>query len=192
MIREAHGAGTTIVMTSHNRAQAERLGEDVIFIDGGRIIESQRRQFLPRAPPCARKTISGASVDIEDAWQPAANRLGSDHGFVAENNDAHWRQPRHWPRHGQTLFRCGLACDHLFARPPPGTVPMACRTATTSPLTLNHRPKSNAARPSSWTGWTARRCMRWSTMPAFRRRAMTARGWTPSRPRLMSGTPSFR
>ena len=40
MIREAHGAGTTIVMTSHNRAQSERIGEDVLFIDGGRILEA--------------------------------------------------------------------------------------------------------------------------------------------------------
>lgn len=50
MIREAHGAGTTIVMTSHNRAQAERLGEDVIFIDGGRIVETTSAGNFFRAP----------------------------------------------------------------------------------------------------------------------------------------------
>ena len=50
MIREAHGAGTTIVMTSHNRAQAERLGEDVIFIDGGRIVETASAGNFFRAP----------------------------------------------------------------------------------------------------------------------------------------------
>lgn len=50
MIREAHGAGTTIVMTSHNRTQAERLGEDVIFIDGGRIIETASADNFFRAP----------------------------------------------------------------------------------------------------------------------------------------------
>ena len=40
MIREAHDQGTTIVMTSHNRAQAERLGQDVILLDGGTLIET--------------------------------------------------------------------------------------------------------------------------------------------------------
>ena len=50
MIREANSAGTTIVMTSHNRTQAERLGEDVIFIDGGRIIETASADNFFRAP----------------------------------------------------------------------------------------------------------------------------------------------
>ena len=40
MIREAQDQGTTIVMTSHNRAQAERLGQDVILLDGGTLIET--------------------------------------------------------------------------------------------------------------------------------------------------------
>ena len=40
MIRETHAAGTTIVMTTHNRSQAERLGQDVLFLDGGRLIEA--------------------------------------------------------------------------------------------------------------------------------------------------------
>lgn len=40
MIREVHEQGTTIVMTSHNRAQAERLGQDVILLDGGTLIET--------------------------------------------------------------------------------------------------------------------------------------------------------
>lgn len=40
MIGEAHEAGTTIVMTSHNRAQSERLGQDVLLLDGGRLVEA--------------------------------------------------------------------------------------------------------------------------------------------------------
>ncbi|MCH1474577.1 MAG: ATP-binding cassette domain-containing protein, partial [Alphaproteobacteria bacterium] len=40
MIREAHAAGTTIVMTTHNRSQAERLGQDVLFLDGGKLVEA--------------------------------------------------------------------------------------------------------------------------------------------------------
>jgi len=40
MIAEAHAGGTTIVMTSHNRAQSERLGQDVLLLDGGKLIEA--------------------------------------------------------------------------------------------------------------------------------------------------------
>ena len=36
-------------LTSHNRAQAERLGEDVIFIDGGRIVETASAGNFSRA-----------------------------------------------------------------------------------------------------------------------------------------------
>jgi len=38
-ITAARKTGTTIVMTSHNRAQAERLAEHVIFMENGRIVE---------------------------------------------------------------------------------------------------------------------------------------------------------
>ena len=38
-ITAARKTGTTIVMPSHNRAQAERLAEHVIFMENGRIVE---------------------------------------------------------------------------------------------------------------------------------------------------------
>jgi len=38
-ITAARKTGTTFVMTSHNRAQAERLAEHVIFMENGRIVE---------------------------------------------------------------------------------------------------------------------------------------------------------
>ena len=38
-ITAARKTGTTIVMTSHNRAQAERLAEHVIFMENGKIVE---------------------------------------------------------------------------------------------------------------------------------------------------------
>ena len=41
MILNAHAVGTTIIMTSHNRAQAERLAEHVLFIHSGKLIENQ-------------------------------------------------------------------------------------------------------------------------------------------------------
>ncbi|GGB43932.1 ABC transporter ATP-binding protein [Roseibium aquae] len=40
LIQEAHAAGVTIVMVTHDRAQALRLGDHVLFMSGGRIVES--------------------------------------------------------------------------------------------------------------------------------------------------------
>lgn len=40
MIIEANAHGTSIVMTSHNRSQSERLGQDVLLLDGGKLIEA--------------------------------------------------------------------------------------------------------------------------------------------------------
>lgn len=41
MIHAAHANGTTIIMTSHNRAQAERLAQHVLFIHAGQLLESR-------------------------------------------------------------------------------------------------------------------------------------------------------
>ena len=49
-INEARAAGTTVLMTSHNRAQAERLADSVLFMDHGKIIETApARQFFTAA-----------------------------------------------------------------------------------------------------------------------------------------------
>ena len=50
MIWEAHAAGTTIVMTTHNRSQAERLGQDVLFLDSGKLIEAAPAATFFKAP----------------------------------------------------------------------------------------------------------------------------------------------
>ena len=50
MIREAHAAGTTIVITTHNRSQAERLGQDVLFLDSGKLIEAAPAATFFKAP----------------------------------------------------------------------------------------------------------------------------------------------
>jgi tungstate transport system ATP-binding protein len=50
MIQEAHAAGTTIVMTTHNRSQAERLGQDVLFLDNGKLIEAAPAATFFKAP----------------------------------------------------------------------------------------------------------------------------------------------
>jgi tungstate transport system ATP-binding protein len=39
IIREIAAAGTKIVMTTHNLGQARRLAEDVIYLEGGRVLE---------------------------------------------------------------------------------------------------------------------------------------------------------
>jgi len=39
IIREIAAAGTRIVMTTHNLGQARRIAEEVIFLEGGRMIE---------------------------------------------------------------------------------------------------------------------------------------------------------
>lgn len=40
LIHQAHAAGVTIVMVTHDRAQALRLGDDVLFMSDGRIVET--------------------------------------------------------------------------------------------------------------------------------------------------------
>ncbi len=47
LITDARDAGTSIVMTSHNRAQAARLADQVVFMDHGRITEqTEAKEFF--------------------------------------------------------------------------------------------------------------------------------------------------
>ncbi|MBT7219883.1 MAG: ATP-binding cassette domain-containing protein [Alphaproteobacteria bacterium] len=50
LISEACDAGTTIIMTSHNRAQAARLANQVIFMDQGCVTEQSDAKTFFRAP----------------------------------------------------------------------------------------------------------------------------------------------
>ena len=50
MIRWSANAGTTIVMVSHNRAQAERLADHILFLDKGRLMEQTPAKQFFRAP----------------------------------------------------------------------------------------------------------------------------------------------
>ena len=47
-------SGTTIVMTTHNLAQAKRLADDVVFLHGGRIAEHTPAAEFFRAPTLRR------------------------------------------------------------------------------------------------------------------------------------------
>ena len=50
LISEACDAGTTIIMTSHNQAQATRLADQVIFMDQGCVKEQSDAKTFFRAP----------------------------------------------------------------------------------------------------------------------------------------------
>jgi tungstate transport system ATP-binding protein len=56
IVRVIHGRGTTIVMTTHNLAQARRLAQEVVYLQEGRVIEqSPAREFFvsPRTSEAA-------------------------------------------------------------------------------------------------------------------------------------------
>ena len=56
-ITAARKSGTTIVMTSHNRTQAERLAEYVIFMENGKIVEmASAKTFFSSPQTKAAKT----------------------------------------------------------------------------------------------------------------------------------------
>ena len=50
MIIEAHASGTSIVMTSHNRSQLERLGQDILLLDDGQLIEAAAARTFFTSP----------------------------------------------------------------------------------------------------------------------------------------------
>ena len=50
LIGEAHGTGVTIVLVTHDVGQARRIGDDVIFLHAGRVVETGRAQDVLDAP----------------------------------------------------------------------------------------------------------------------------------------------
>jgi tungstate transport system ATP-binding protein len=61
LIRAFDGAGTKIIMSTHNLGQARRLGDEVLFLDRGRIVEHAPvdRFFAQPASPEAAAFIKG-------------------------------------------------------------------------------------------------------------------------------------
>ena len=53
IVTKIHARGTTIVMTTHNLAQAKRLADDIVFLYGGRIAERQSAERFFRSPQSA-------------------------------------------------------------------------------------------------------------------------------------------
>jgi tungstate transport system ATP-binding protein len=53
IVANIHARGTTIVMTTHNLAQAKRLADDIVFLYGGRIAERQSAERFFHSPQSA-------------------------------------------------------------------------------------------------------------------------------------------
>jgi len=56
IIRAIHEAGTKIIMTTHNLAQARRLADEILFIDRGRLVERTAAHQFFRAPTTPEAT----------------------------------------------------------------------------------------------------------------------------------------
>jgi len=66
VIQAVHDAGTKVVLITHNLGQAHRLGDEVVFLTGGRVVEQAPvAQFMkfPRSPEAA------AFINGEMPWQ---------------------------------------------------------------------------------------------------------------------------
>ncbi len=61
LLAEAHAAGVTLVMVTHDAGQARRMGDDVIFLEAGRVAEAGPAAEVLRAPqsPAARAWLEG-------------------------------------------------------------------------------------------------------------------------------------
>ena len=61
LVREAHAGGVTIVLVTHDVGQARRLGDDLVFLHGGRVVETGRVSDVLDAPrsEAARAWIEG-------------------------------------------------------------------------------------------------------------------------------------
>ena len=53
IVRGIHAQGTTIVMTTHNLAQAKRLADDVVYLQEGRVVEQSPADIFFDAPHTA-------------------------------------------------------------------------------------------------------------------------------------------
>jgi tungstate transport system ATP-binding protein len=53
IVSDIHARGTTIVMTTHNLAQAKRLADDIVFLHAGRIAERTSAESFFRSPHSA-------------------------------------------------------------------------------------------------------------------------------------------
>jgi len=81
-VQRFHDAGTKIVMTTHNLGQARRLADEVIFLEGGRIVEhSPAERFLNRPETASgRHFLAGEMGSGSDHSQ----RQSEEHPCIAD------------------------------------------------------------------------------------------------------------
>jgi len=65
IIQAIHASGTKIIMTTHNLGQARRLGDEVLFISQGRLMEHTPIERFFKAPASAE---AGAFIKGELPW----------------------------------------------------------------------------------------------------------------------------
>ena len=65
IVGQIHASGTKIVMTTHNLAQARRLGDEILFIERGRLLEQTSVESFFRSPASAE---AGAFIKGELPW----------------------------------------------------------------------------------------------------------------------------
>lgn len=80
LIEEAHAAGIAVVLVTHDRAQALRLGDDAVFMAGGRVVETGPAARVLESPrsEAARAWLDGRlhvpSGAPDHAQRPGENR----------------------------------------------------------------------------------------------------------------------
>jgi tungstate transport system ATP-binding protein len=57
IVAQMHGAGTKIVMTTHDLAQARRIADEIVFLHRGRLVE-QRPAAAFFAEPATREAAA--------------------------------------------------------------------------------------------------------------------------------------
>lgn len=63
IVNQIHGAGTKIVMTTHDLGQAKRLADEVIFLQGGKVAErTTARAFFERPESDAGRAFLGGEL----------------------------------------------------------------------------------------------------------------------------------
>ena len=64
LIQSVQTQGTTLLLTTHNVAQAKRLAQRILFLDGGRIVEDRPAAdfFVSPHSAAARSYLEGESL----------------------------------------------------------------------------------------------------------------------------------
>ena len=67
IIAEIHAAGTKIIMTTHNMAQAKRLADDILFIHQGQLLEKSSADLFFSVP---KNSLAQSFIRGELLWDP--------------------------------------------------------------------------------------------------------------------------